>query len=112
MERFLATTNTKNERVDALAALARLVDRTGEAIDDFEAAGKLWEPGAHAAEGIAAYYRGMLPLLAGFKASAERGMLPESWKTAIDRYNAWYYDRAPEVDAAEAELGRLGVTCI
>ena len=52
-------------------------DRTGEAIDDFEAAGKLWEPGAHGAEEIAAYYRGMLGhLFAEFQASAERGVFP------------------------------------
>jgi hypothetical protein len=110
MAAFMRMTATKSDRVDALAALARMDARTGKAIDDFEAAGNLWEPGADAAEGMATYYRGFKQVLAQFKTSSESTFI-ETWKTTLERYTAWHDDIAPTYDAAFAELGRFGVDC-
>ncbi len=97
-------------RADALAALGRVTERTGKAIGDFETAGQLWEPGADAAEGLATMSRDVLPILVEYKAASE-SLLPEPLATADAHYNDWSDGTGRKVDAALADLDRLGVSC-
>jgi hypothetical protein len=94
----------------AVAALARVQQRTRAAVDRLEASGS-WSPGKSVSQRLVSNQQELLSILAEFETVTQTGSAT-AWQAATSRYDSWYSSSVTMLQGVAASLEALGVSCV
>lgn len=109
-EDFKIFTSDSSTYTAAVAALARVQQRTRAAVDRLDASGS-WSPGKSVSQRLESNQQELLSILSDFETVTQTGSLT-GWQAAQSRYDSWYSSSVPMLQGVAASLEALGVSCV